>query len=78
MFDRLDTDGSMSTNDTVLLLASRVVGAGLAPGDFTRVPTEVCTDLARQLQTDQRRVRAGAAQCGDQRGLGMPQRLRRT
>ena len=47
-FDRLDTDGCMSTNDTVLLLASGAAGARPAPGDFTRVLTEVCADLARQ------------------------------
>ena len=51
-FDRLDTDGCMSTNDTVLLLASGAAGGRPAPGDFTRVLTEVCADLARQLQAD--------------------------
>ena len=51
-FDRLDTDGCMSTNDTVLLLASGAAGGRPAPGDFTRVLTEVCADLARQLQLD--------------------------
>ena len=51
-FDRLDTDGCTSTNDTVLLLASGAAGARPAPGDFTRVLTGVCTDLARQLQAD--------------------------
>jgi glutamate N-acetyltransferase/amino-acid N-acetyltransferase len=51
-FDRLDTDGCMSTNDTVLLLASGAAGARPAPGGFTRVLTEVCADLARQLQAD--------------------------
>jgi len=51
-FDRLDTDGCMSTNDTVLLLASGAAGARPAPGEFARVLTEVCADLARQLQAD--------------------------
>ncbi len=51
-FDRLDTDGCMSTNDTVLLLASGAAGARPAPGGFTRVLTGVCADLARQLQAD--------------------------
>jgi glutamate N-acetyltransferase/amino-acid N-acetyltransferase len=51
-FDRLDTDGCMSTNDTVLLLASGAAGARPAPDDFARVLTEVCADLARQLQAD--------------------------
>jgi glutamate N-acetyltransferase/amino-acid N-acetyltransferase len=51
-FDRLDTDGCMSTNDTVLLLASGA--AGVKPGlvEFTRALTDVCADLARQLQLD--------------------------
>ena len=51
-FDRLDTDGCMSTNDTVLLLASGASGAHPAAGDFTAVLTDVCADLARQLQAD--------------------------
>ena len=51
-FGRLDTDGCMSTNDTVLLLASGAAGARPAPDDFARVLTEVCADLARQLQAD--------------------------
>lgn len=51
-FDRLDTDGCMSTNDTVLLLASGAAGTQPELGEFTRVLTEVCADLARQLQAD--------------------------
>ncbi len=51
-FDRLDTDGCMSTNDTVLLLASGAAAADPAAGDFARVLTDVCADLARQLQAD--------------------------
>ena len=51
-FDRLDTDGCMSTNDTVLLLASGAAGARPAQEEFTRVLTDVCADLARQLQAD--------------------------
>jgi glutamate N-acetyltransferase/amino-acid N-acetyltransferase len=51
-FDRLDTDGCMSTNDTVLLLASGASGLAPDPGEFTRQLTEVCADLARQLQLD--------------------------
>ncbi len=51
-FDRLDTDGCMSTNDTVLLLASGAAGAKPDHRDFTRTLTEVCADLARQLQLD--------------------------
>jgi glutamate N-acetyltransferase/amino-acid N-acetyltransferase len=50
--DRLDTDGCMSTNDTVLLLASGAAGVKPDYKDFTRALTEVCADLARQLQLD--------------------------
>src|ERR1700749_5107514 len=51
-FDRLDTDGCMSTNDTVLLMASGASGVKPGKQDFTRALTEVCADLARQLQLD--------------------------
>jgi glutamate N-acetyltransferase/amino-acid N-acetyltransferase len=51
-FDRLDTDGCMSTNDTVLLLASGAAGTAPGADEFAAVLTEVCTDLARQLQAD--------------------------
>jgi glutamate N-acetyltransferase / amino-acid N-acetyltransferase len=51
-FDRLDTDGCMSTNDTVLLMASGAAGVKPDHEDFTRALTEVCADLARQLQLD--------------------------
>jgi glutamate N-acetyltransferase / amino-acid N-acetyltransferase len=49
-FDRLDSDGCMSTNDTVLLMASGASGVKPDHKDFTRALTEVCADLARQLQ----------------------------
>jgi glutamate N-acetyltransferase / amino-acid N-acetyltransferase len=51
-FDRLDADGCMSTNDTVLLLASGASGARPDHREFTLTLTEVCADLARQLQLD--------------------------
>jgi glutamate N-acetyltransferase/amino-acid N-acetyltransferase len=51
-FDRLDTDGCMSTNDTVLLMASGASGVTPGQAEFTQVLTEVCADLARQLQRD--------------------------
>ena len=51
-FDRLDTDGCMSTNDTVLLMASGASGVTPKLADFTLMLTEVCADLARQLQLD--------------------------
>jgi glutamate N-acetyltransferase/amino-acid N-acetyltransferase len=50
--DRLDTDGCMSTNDTVLLMASGAAGVKPEAGEFTLALTEVCADLARQLQLD--------------------------
>ena len=49
-FDRVDADGCMSTNDTVLLMASGASGVKPDHKDFTRALTEVCADLARQLQ----------------------------
>ncbi|MDF0514986.1 bifunctional glutamate N-acetyltransferase/amino-acid acetyltransferase ArgJ [Agromyces sp. H3Y2-19a] len=51
-FDRLDSDGCMSTNDQVTLLAS--AASGVAPDEtvFTAALTEVCLDLAAQLQAD--------------------------
>jgi glutamate N-acetyltransferase/amino-acid N-acetyltransferase len=51
-FDRLDTDGCMSTNDTVLLLASGAAGVSPDAADFIVTLIEVCADLARQLQLD--------------------------
>jgi glutamate N-acetyltransferase/amino-acid N-acetyltransferase len=51
-FDRLDIDGSMSTNDTVLLLASGASGTKPEPDAFTAALTVVCRDLAEQMQAD--------------------------
>jgi glutamate N-acetyltransferase / amino-acid N-acetyltransferase len=51
-FDRLDTDGCMSTNDTVLLMASGAAGVRPDKTEFTQALTDVCADLARQLQLD--------------------------
>ena len=51
-FDRVDSDGCMSTNDTVLLMASGASGVKPGHQDFARALTEVCSDLARQLQRD--------------------------
>ncbi len=51
-FDRLDSDGCMSTNDTVLLMAS--AAAGMAPSEaaFAAAVRAVCHDLAQQLMRD--------------------------
>ncbi|MEV8475199.1 bifunctional glutamate N-acetyltransferase/amino-acid acetyltransferase ArgJ [Streptomyces sp. NPDC051173] len=51
-FDRVDSDGCMSTNDTVLLLASGASGAVPAHDDFAEAVRAVCDDLARQLIGD--------------------------
>jgi glutamate N-acetyltransferase/amino-acid N-acetyltransferase len=51
-FDRLDSDGCMSTNDTVALMASGASGVAPAVDEFQLLLTEVCHDLAQQLLTD--------------------------
>jgi glutamate N-acetyltransferase/amino-acid N-acetyltransferase len=51
-FDRLDTDGCMSTNDTVLLLASGASGVSPDPTEFIALLTAACADLAAQMQQD--------------------------
>jgi len=51
-FDRLDTDGCMSTNDTVLLLASGASGTVPDKAEFTALLTQACADLAGQMQAD--------------------------
>lgn len=51
-FDRLDSDGCMSTNDTVTLMASGASGVKPSLQEFTAVLTEVCRDLAMQLLAD--------------------------
>ena len=51
-FDRIDSDGCMSTNDTVLLLASGASGITPDPGALAEAVTAVCADLARQLIGD--------------------------
>ena len=51
-FDRLDSDGCMSTNDQVTLLASGASGVEPEPAAFTAALVELCQDLALQLQAD--------------------------
>ena len=51
-FDRLDSDGCMSTNDTVLLLASGASGIEPTAEELTEVVTRACADLAKQLLAD--------------------------
>jgi glutamate N-acetyltransferase/amino-acid N-acetyltransferase len=51
-FDRLDSDGCMSTNDQVTLMVSGASGVTPEPDAFRAALAEVCSDLARQLQAD--------------------------
>jgi glutamate N-acetyltransferase/amino-acid N-acetyltransferase len=51
-FDRVDSDGCMSTNDTVLLLASGASGVTPDPGAFAAAVAAASADLARQLVGD--------------------------
>jgi glutamate N-acetyltransferase/amino-acid N-acetyltransferase len=51
-FDRVDSDGCMSTNDTVILLASGASGAHTGHARLTEVLTAACANLARQLVAD--------------------------
>jgi glutamate N-acetyltransferase/amino-acid N-acetyltransferase len=51
-FDRLDSDGCMSTNDQVSLLASGASTVSPSAEEFTAALTELCADLAEQLQAD--------------------------
>lgn len=51
-FDRLDSDGCQSTNDTVLLMASGAAEAAPDLTEFTDLLTDLCRDLALQLLAD--------------------------
>lgn len=51
-FDRLDSDGCMSTNDQVTLMASGASGITPDPDAFREALAEICTILAEQLQGD--------------------------
>jgi len=51
-FDRLDSDGCQSTNDTVLLMTSGAAGTTPTPDAFDEAVRQVCQDLARQLLSD--------------------------
>ena len=50
--NRVDSDGCMSTNDTVLLMASGASGQTPTPAEFTAVLTEACAAIARGLVAD--------------------------
>jgi glutamate N-acetyltransferase/amino-acid N-acetyltransferase len=51
-FDRLDSDGCQSTNDTVLVMASGASGVEPAVEELAAHLTTVCHDLALQLLAD--------------------------
>ncbi|GAA3382717.1 bifunctional glutamate N-acetyltransferase/amino-acid acetyltransferase ArgJ [Cryptosporangium minutisporangium] len=51
-FDRIDSDGCLSTNDTVLLLASGASGTRPSAEELEAAVTQACQDLARQLIGD--------------------------
>ncbi|MFE6758805.1 bifunctional glutamate N-acetyltransferase/amino-acid acetyltransferase ArgJ [Streptomyces sp. NPDC057684] len=51
-FDRVDSDGCMSTNDTVLLLASGAAEVAPEYAEFAEAVRTVCDDLGRQLIGD--------------------------
>ncbi|MBY6062565.1 bifunctional glutamate N-acetyltransferase/amino-acid acetyltransferase ArgJ [Microbacterium esteraromaticum] len=51
-FDRLDSDGCMSTNDQVTLLANGATGIRPDLDQFASALTEVCRELSQKLQQD--------------------------
>lgn len=54
-FNRISVDGDMSTNDTVLLLASGVAGVTITDSelvDFVALLRVVCVDLAKKIARD--------------------------
>ncbi|WP_051057779.1 bifunctional glutamate N-acetyltransferase/amino-acid acetyltransferase ArgJ [Schaalia cardiffensis] len=51
-FNRTDSDGCMSTNDSVILLASGASGVAPSEEDFTEALRSTCANLARQLLAD--------------------------
>jgi len=54
-FNRISVDGDMSTNDTVLLLASGVAGVTITDtelADFVALLRVVCVDLAKKIARD--------------------------
>lgn len=51
-FDRLDSDGCMSTNDQVTLMASGASGIAADASEFQELLTQVCKELALKLLDD--------------------------
>lgn len=50
--NRLDSDGCMSTNDTVVFLASGASGVEPSPGELREILTQACHEISQQLLTD--------------------------
>ena len=51
-FDSLDIDGSTSTNDTVILMASGASGITPSQAELDDAVAQVCESLAQQMQSD--------------------------
>jgi glutamate N-acetyltransferase/amino-acid N-acetyltransferase len=51
-FNRIDSDGCMSTNDTVLLMGSGASGVNMSHAELEIIAMEVCGSLASQLIAD--------------------------
>jgi glutamate N-acetyltransferase/amino-acid N-acetyltransferase len=51
-FERVDSDGCLSTNDTVIVMANGAGGVTPSVEEFTEALTAACTDLAMQLLAD--------------------------
>lgn len=51
-FNRLDIDGSTSTNDTVIILANGASGVKPSQEELDRAVLTVCDSIARQMQSD--------------------------
>ena len=77
-FDRLDSDGAMSTNDQVTLLASGASGVEPDAAAFRDALTDLCLDLATQLMADAEgasheiHIRVHGRRDGAGRGHGRP------
>ncbi len=51
-FNRLDIDGTTSTNDTVIIMASGVSGVKPTAEQFAQAVQAACADITRQMQSD--------------------------
>jgi glutamate N-acetyltransferase/amino-acid N-acetyltransferase len=51
-YNRIDSDGCMSTNDTVLLMGSGASGVELSSGEIEEILMDICGSLSAQLIED--------------------------